>query len=202
MSEIKKVIWETEFDSEEKYPFCPYCKEFAYEKDHCVFCGKAYEWVEGEESNTVVEVGEYTIVQTPGKHIHLIKGDKLVMHAQCTKKLTEEELKEEIKRFETQTTEKLPKSKVVKTNTYSAEYNITVGEGENEREITETITGYLSIEAVKDDVDSQIRILMNKNGIEKASLILSLIITDPNGEYCEGDSTHVEYDNGTIHFDW
>ncbi len=202
MTETKKVIWDTEFDSEEKYPFCPYCRELAYEKDHCVFCGKPYEWVEGEGTSSVVEVGEYTVVQASNHHVHIIKNGKMVMHVPCNKPMTPEELKEQVPFYEKLITEKIPAKMVAKSNTYSAEYDITVVDENGEREITETVTGYLNIEAAKDDVESQIRILMNKNGIEKASLILSLIIIDPNGEYCEGDSTHVEYNNGTIHFEW
>ena len=96
MTEIKKIVWESEFDPNTKYPFCPYCREFAYEQDHCVFCGKPYEWVEGEGESSVVTVGEYTIVQTTNHHVHLVKDRKIVMHAQCAKSLTEEELKKEI----------------------------------------------------------------------------------------------------------
>lgn len=100
MTEIKKVIWESEFDPNTKYPFCPYCKELAYEQDRCVFCGKPYEWVESEGEASVVAVGEYTIVQTSNCHVHLVKDGKIVMHAQCVKKLTEEELKKEIEFYE------------------------------------------------------------------------------------------------------
>lgn len=99
MAEIKKVIWESEFDPDTKYPFCPYCREPAYEQDHCVFCGKPYEWVEGDGETTIVEVGEYTIVQASNHHIQLVKNGNIVMHAQCTKRLTEEELKKEIELY-------------------------------------------------------------------------------------------------------
>ena len=96
MTEIKKVVWDTEFDSVEKYPFCPYCREFAYEQDHCVFCGKPYEWTESKGETTTVKVDEYTVVQTSNHHIHIVKDGRIVMHVQCAKKLSEEELKKEV----------------------------------------------------------------------------------------------------------
>ena len=37
------IIWENDI------PLCPYCKERAKERDHCVACGKDYTWVEREE---------------------------------------------------------------------------------------------------------------------------------------------------------
>ena len=40
-----KLIKDT---SGKTYAFCPYCNEFAYEKDHCVFCGKKYKLTDGE----------------------------------------------------------------------------------------------------------------------------------------------------------
>lgn len=81
-------------------PFCPYCDEPAYEKDHCVFCNKPYEWVAGEYKDTIVSVGEYTVVQTTNNNIHIYKGERLVMHSICTKKKTEDELKEMVAHYE------------------------------------------------------------------------------------------------------
>lgn len=39
---MKKIEWRYEFG---RYvPYCPNCKEPAYKKDHCVFCGSKYKW--------------------------------------------------------------------------------------------------------------------------------------------------------------
>lgn len=77
-------------------PLCPYCNEPAYEKKKCVFCGKKFEWVEGEIKPTVIEHEGYTIIQETNNHIQIYKDNHLVMHASCTKKMTEEELKKEV----------------------------------------------------------------------------------------------------------
>ena len=61
---MKKVNWKWDYGV--YVPFCPYCDEPAYEKDHCCFCNKPYEWVNGE----------------------------LISHISCTKKFNKTELKE------------------------------------------------------------------------------------------------------------
>lgn len=38
------VEWETDFGDEVYYPHCPACKEYAYKKTHCVFCGRRFIW--------------------------------------------------------------------------------------------------------------------------------------------------------------
>lgn len=97
---MKKVAWLAEVDGG-KYPFCPYCNEFAYEKDHCVFCGKKYKWREGRHKERAVTVGEYTVVQTTNNHISITKGDRMVYHAQYGENLN--------RKFEwVSTKEKLP----------------------------------------------------------------------------------------------
>ena len=94
----KKIIWR--WDWEVYMPFCPYCNEPAYEKDKCVFCGKPYEWVEPKYKDTIIEQGEYTIIQATNNHISIYKNGEFVYHASCTKKKTEEELLEHLKWFE------------------------------------------------------------------------------------------------------
>lgn len=89
---MKKVNWRWEYGV--YVPFCPYCDEVAYEKDRCVFCGKDYEWVEGEYDETIVNMGEYTAVQCTNNHIHIYKGNKMVLHSSCTEKKTEDDLRE------------------------------------------------------------------------------------------------------------
>lgn len=96
--DIKNIVWRWDWGC--YVPFCPYCDEAAYEEDKCSFCGKPYKWVEGKHKPTKVIVGEYTVVQNPSNHIHIYKGDKWVFHASCTKKKTEDELKEMVAYFE------------------------------------------------------------------------------------------------------
>ena len=89
---MKKVKWQWEYGV---YGcFCPYCNEWAYEKDKCVFCGKPYIWVEPKYKETIIDVGEHRIVQCTNNHIHIYKNGEFVFHAQYTKKLTEQELKQ------------------------------------------------------------------------------------------------------------
>lgn len=91
--EIKEIVWQPEY-GEGLYPFCPYCNEPAYEEDRCVFCNKAYKWVESPIKDTVVKIGNITAVQTSSNHIHVLKDGKVMRHISCTKKMTEEELRE------------------------------------------------------------------------------------------------------------
>ena len=91
---MKKVKWTWDFGV--YVPLCPYCNELAYEQDHCVFCGKKYEWVEGKHKPTVVEHNGYTIIQCTNNHIQIYKDGRIVMHASCTKKMTEDELREQV----------------------------------------------------------------------------------------------------------
>lgn len=90
--DIKEIVWHSEF-GEGEYPFCPYCDEFAYEEDHCVFCQKPYKWVEGSKKTKCVEVGEYTVYQGTSNHIAIYKDGRCVYHAQCTAEKTEDELR-------------------------------------------------------------------------------------------------------------
>lgn len=97
----KKVKWRWDYGV--YVPLCPYCNELAYEKDHCVFCEKEYKWVD-KSKERMVTVGEYTVVQASNNHITIVKGDRRVMHASCTKRMSKRQLKkmvewcEEIKR--------------------------------------------------------------------------------------------------------
>lgn len=95
---MAKVNWR--WDCGVYVPFCPFCNEPAYEKDHCVFCGKKYEWVEGKHQPTVVEHHGYTMIQGTGNGLFLYKNGTIIMHASCTKKMSVEELKAEVERFE------------------------------------------------------------------------------------------------------
>ena len=93
----KKVVWRWEYGV--YVPFCPYCDEPAYEHDACCFCGKPYEYVDGEYKPKEVSKGEYTIVQSTNNHICLYKDGHMVMHAASTKSFTEEELLQHIERY-------------------------------------------------------------------------------------------------------
>ena len=94
---MKKVKWR--WDMGVYVPFCPYCDELAYEEDHCVFCKKEYEWVDKSKERKVI-VGEYTVVQASNNHITIVKDGRMVYHASCTKKKTDEELKEHVAFYE------------------------------------------------------------------------------------------------------
>jgi hypothetical protein len=87
---MKKVKWC--WDYEVYVPFCPFCNEPAYEKDHCVFCGKEYKWVNKSKARTVT-VEDYTIVQASNNHIQVYKGERMVMHLPCTKKMSKRKLR-------------------------------------------------------------------------------------------------------------
>lgn len=93
-AELKPMKVKWRWDMGTYVPFCPYCNELAYEKGHCVFCNNQYEWVVGKHKPTTVTVGEYTVVQCTGKHIYIYKGSHMAFHASCTKKKTEDELRE------------------------------------------------------------------------------------------------------------
>jgi hypothetical protein len=73
---MKKVKWM--WDWECYVPFCPYCYEIAYEKDHCVFCKKEYKWVDKSKIRKVT-VGKYTVVQASNKHITIMKDGEIVI---------------------------------------------------------------------------------------------------------------------------
>jgi hypothetical protein len=87
-----------------KYAFCPYCNEFAYEKDHCVFCGKKYKLVERKERS--VSVGEYTAVQTSNNHVIIHNGERMVMHIECNRRMSKRALKKQIAFYEFMTEER------------------------------------------------------------------------------------------------
>ena len=87
---MKEVQWRWDYGV--YVPFCPYCDEPAYDKDKCCFCGKHYKWLDSDIKDTVVEKGEYTIVQRSNNHVHIYKDGRMIYHASCTKKMTAKEL--------------------------------------------------------------------------------------------------------------
>ena len=97
MTKLKKVKWK--WDWGVYVPFCPYCNEPAYEEDHCVFCEKEYIWVD-KSKERILTVGEYTVCQASNNHITIAKDGKMVMHASCTKKKSDDELREMVKYYE------------------------------------------------------------------------------------------------------
>lgn len=97
MEELKKVIWRWDYGV--YMPFCPYCDEPIYEAGTCVFCHKPHKWREGKYKDTVVEVGEYTVVQSTSKDIYIYKGEEWVLHASCTTKMSEEELRKFVENY-------------------------------------------------------------------------------------------------------
>ena len=94
---MKKVKWRWDWGC--YIPLCPYCNEPAYEKDHCVFCEKEYKWVD-KSKEKIVTVGEYTVVQCSNKHVHIYKGEHMVLHASCTKRRSKRQLKKFVSHYE------------------------------------------------------------------------------------------------------
>jgi hypothetical protein len=94
---MKKVKWRWEYGV--YIPVCPYCYEFAYHKDKCEFCEKEYKWVDKSKDREVI-VGEYTVVQASNHHIHIYKGERMVLHASCTKKKSRKELRKMVAAYE------------------------------------------------------------------------------------------------------
>ena len=88
---MEKVKWRWDYGV--YVPLCPYCNEPAYEKYFCVFCEKEYEWVD-KSKDRVVTVGDYTIVQTSNNHIQVYKGERMIMHVPCTKRMSKRKLKQ------------------------------------------------------------------------------------------------------------
>jgi hypothetical protein len=86
----KEVVWRWDLDC--YMSFCPYCDEPTYNDDRCEFCGREYIMTEPEYKPTVIEQGEYTIVQCTNNNIHIYKGARMVYHASCTEKMSEKEL--------------------------------------------------------------------------------------------------------------
>lgn len=96
MRRIKDVAWHREID-DTLYPFCPYCDEYAYEKDHCVFCGRKYNWADNKHSEmTIVEHNGYKAVQCGNGHVQIYKGDRWIYHAAFRVKMSEDELRKQI----------------------------------------------------------------------------------------------------------
>lgn len=98
---MRPVKWQKEY-WDGRFPFCPYCNEFAYEKDHCVFCEKPYRWREPWRYKTrTVTVGEYTVGQASNHHVMIAKDGRMVYHASCTKRMSKRKLKDYVKLYET-----------------------------------------------------------------------------------------------------
>ena len=99
---MKKVKWKWDYGV--YVPLCPYCGELAYEKDHCSFCMNSYKWVDKSKDRSV-KVGEYTVVQCSNKHIHIYKGEHMVLHASCTKRKSKRQLKKMVDFYKLSTTD-------------------------------------------------------------------------------------------------
>lgn len=89
---MKEVNWQIDFGGV-YLPFCPHCGEpVIYKKEQCVFCGKKYKWVECKHKPTVIEVGEYTIIQSTNNNIIIYKNTVPIKHIAYTEKLSKKEL--------------------------------------------------------------------------------------------------------------
>lgn len=54
-----------------------------------------------KHKETIIEQGEYTIVQATNNHISIYKSGEFVYHASCTEKKTEEELIKHLEFYKT-----------------------------------------------------------------------------------------------------
>lgn len=107
----KKVKWRWDYGV--YVPFCPYCNELAYEKDHCSFCLKPYKWVDKSKARKVV-VGEYKVVQCSYKDIYIYKGEQWVMHMSCTKRKSKRQLKKMVDFYKMTTSDEWLNEAIVK----------------------------------------------------------------------------------------
>ena len=94
---MKQVVWKDEYGT--KMPFCPYCDEPIYIKGEWCFCNKKHEWVDIRPSETVVEVGEYAVIQTTNNHVHVMRNGEMIIHIHCSRRMTEDELRELVKDY-------------------------------------------------------------------------------------------------------
>ena len=86
------------------------------------------------------------------------------------------------------------------TKSYSVNYSVTLREdGRDVRAFAFTSTGYMNVEAAKDDFDSQIRRCMRLAEITKGTLIIDVVICDYAGDYVDSENDiEVYYDDGAV----
>ena len=86
------------------------------------------------------------------------------------------------------------------TTSYSVNYSVTLCEdGRDARAFAFTSTGYLNVEAAKDDFDGQIRHCMRLADITEGTLIVDVTICDCAGEYVDSENDiDVYYNNGRV----
>lgn len=89
---------------------------------------------------------------------------------------------------------------IQETKSYAVTYIVSAefGEESKEMEIKHRVEGYKSLYSAKKDVESQILVMMRKNGINKASLSIDLTFEDSQGEYVDSDTVCAEFQNGKI----
>jgi hypothetical protein len=97
---IKDVLWY--LDCGVMVAHCPSCEELAYEENECVFCHQKYRYTpkpKGYE-DTVITIGEWEICQVYGSWgVYITHNGKLIIHASCSQKLSEEKLKEWLENY-------------------------------------------------------------------------------------------------------
>lgn len=78
-------------------PHCPRCDELAYQEDECVFCHQKFIYTDKPQGyeDTIITIGEWTIIQVYGSWgVYIEHNGQEIMHASCSKKLSEKRLKE------------------------------------------------------------------------------------------------------------
>ena len=90
------------------------------------------------------------------------------------------------------------------TNTYSVQYDIWIYEkgAENKPlEIQKTINGYRSVDALRADIGAQMTVILKHYNIRKADIVLEIVITDPDGVYCDSDTLDLRCSRGEVIFE-
>ena len=77
-------------------PVCPSCQEPTYDEKRCIFCGQHIKVKEYPQKPLIVKWKGYKGVHVIGS-IWVYQDDKFVLHGQCKKKLTPNELRKQLK---------------------------------------------------------------------------------------------------------
>ena len=78
---------------------CPFCKEYAYEKTHCVFCGAEFEELTNEETKYYRELNDEKIivcknitVKQVSNGVYVFRDNAMIQHLTTFKPLSNKEL--------------------------------------------------------------------------------------------------------------
>ena len=86
------------------------------------------------------------------------------------------------------------------TGIYSARYKITIRNKQLPLIVPVEATGYASIDAARDDSESQLRIAMREQGIRRARFSIQITVSNENGEPVHRETIGGRYEDGAIFF--